>query len=501
MDKQPMAKLRLKEIFPFISYKNFSGLLPFLLFVSFALGVILGRYFTFNGISIASGVISLGAIYLFYRRRKLFASDVFILIFFLFAGSTWIIPDMLSHKNTAFLLHKENSFVIKVISFPQKRELYNTVLAEAKVLNNIPVKMKIKVRDYTRKMRYLHSYKGRGKLNTWRYGRRRFYHLWVKSTSNVEELPMNFFDKLIFKATNYFLSVFKNNLNEGGYRFLSSVFLGRREFLGEEKRIFQKAGVSHLLAISGLHIGITSLILFFILKFFNLKFRLCLFISIIFLYLYTFITGASSSTLRAAIMYSVFALGFFLKRRVSLMNSLGIAGLISLMINPAALFEVGFQLSFLSVFSIIAGFNIFHFRSLTNPFLNYLKHIFFASIFVTVTITPLVSYYFGKIYIFSIFYNVILIPFFSFILLINFIFLIFSPFQLIASCLGAGLSFLINTFISFTSILGSFKLSFFSYTFPLYSIFIYYLLLCSFFIFISLTKRGGFDIFLIKHPG
>jgi competence protein ComEC len=189
-------------------------------------------------------------------------------------------------------------------------------------------------------------------------------------------------------------------------------------------------------------------------------------------------------------MYSVFSLGFLLKRKTSLFNSLGVAGLITLLIEPSSIFDIGFQLSYFCVFFIILGFKIFSPGRSIFEWLNYLKNIFLASLFTTLGITPLISYHFGKIYPFSIFYNIFLIPFFALILMVNFIFIIFSFSDSISLYLGEVLNFLIGIFIKITQFLSSLKLSSFSYRFSFLQIIFYFIFLFLLFYFL---KRLKFD--------
>ena len=179
-------------------------------------------------------------------------------------------------------------------------------------------------------------------------------------------------------------------------------------------------------------------------------------------------------------------MSFFIKRKVNPFNSLGLAGFISLIINPLSIFEVGFQLSFLSVFAIIFGFKVFSLKFFNNFILRYAEYIFFSSLFVMLFITPVVSYYFGRVYILSIFYNIILIPFFTAILIINFVFIITSPLKLIAQSIGVILSFLIPIFNYLIHFLGKIKISSISLSFSPKAMIIYYFLLGLFFIFLAI---------------
>lgn len=454
---------------------NFAGLLNFFLFICFCVGIILGRFFPHFITFLILSLFTLAIIYVFYRYHKLFLSDAFILICFFFLGALW----QSSHATGAVdrFLKRESTITLQVISLPKDSLRKSTFTAEVKKIDAYSLKCKVKITDYTQSMDYLNLYQLRGKLVKRRYRGYSYYSLNIKKDTNIKELPLGAWAQFTRKSSNYILNIFEENCSRQAYRFLSAVFLGRKELLGEERDIFSNAGVSHLLAISGLHLGLTSLILFFMLRFFNLKFRASLIISLIFLYFYTFLTGCSSSTLRAVTMYSVFVFSFFFQRRTNVLNSLALAGFIALLVNSSSLFTIGFQLSFISVFAIILGFKVFNVKPVKVVVLHYLKQIFFCSFFVTLFLTPLVSYYFGKIYILSIFYNVVLIPFFTFILVVNFLLLILSPLGFLAQSLGEVLSLLISGFTNLVQFLGSIKFSFISYDFSLKGIAIYYLIL------------------------
>lgn len=454
---------------------NLSENLNLYLFIFLCLGIITGHHFAYFYMFLALSVAFLFLIYFFYRKKMSFISDVCIVLFFILLGAALASP-LSIHRRDDFL-NKESAVYCKVISLPKHYKNKNIVSVQVNEINNAPIRFKVHAMDFTRKLDYLDSYKLNAKLSKRKYQQRWIYALWIKSDADPKILPISWPDKLRKKITRYFLDTFKDNLSPQAHRFLASVFLGRRELLGQEKSIFAQIGASHLLAISGLHIGISSLILFFVLRLFNTKFRAALIISMIFLLIYTFITGASSSTVRAATMYSIFGVSFFMKRKVNPFNSLGLAGIVSLVIAPLALFEVGFQLSFVSVFAIIFGFRIFPLKLSKNIILCYIESILFSSFMVTLFLTPIISYYFGRIYILGILYNIILIPFFTLILIINFIFIIFAPFSFLAQSTGAALSVLIALFFNLIQYLSSIKLSSIDLSFSFRGVIIYYLIL------------------------
>ncbi|MFH1519235.1 MAG: ComEC/Rec2 family competence protein [Candidatus Omnitrophota bacterium] len=452
--------------------KKFSHLLPFYIFLAFLTGIILGHSSPLFWVFLIVCIPSVALVIFFYKKQRLLLSDIFIIVFFISLGGLWVIPSAQHSRRIDSYLGKPGEYVIKVTSLPQEQSKRNSFYATVKAFNK-----RVRVNDYTRSLGYLGSYRLIAKVSKQQYKGKDFYSLWVKKDAKVEQLPQPFWDSYARKITDYILSVFKNNLSEQGYRFMSSVLLGRREVLGEEKQILTNAGVAHLLALSGLHLGLISLFLFFTLRLFYLPFKQCLVVSVLFLLFYTFLTGMAWSTLRAALMYSFVAVGFFLKRRTNLLNSWGLAGLCTLIIDPLALFEAGFQLSYLAVFAIIVWFKMFPIKVFANRFLNYAQGLFFCSFCVTLFLTPLISYYFGRIYLLSLFYNLVLIPVFALILAIGFLLVIFSTLGFAAHSLGSILSLGIAGFVFLSRLLSSFRLSYWEYRFSSYLVGAYYLLL------------------------
>ncbi len=451
---------------------NIASFLPIFLFFSFVLGIILGNIIPNYKLFFFLNLFFLGSATFFYHKKLKKYFDISALIIFLLLGSLWQISNPTQYLKKDLKGTKQVTF--KVISLPQEGSRSNNFTARVVELNSRKTNFSIKVRDYTRNLQYLNIYQGKINIYYTNYSGRRFCLASVTKSSHLERVKDNFFGFLSMKTNIYLLGVLKRNCTEQAYNFLASVFLGRKELIINQRDIFAKAGASHLLAISGLHIGLTSLILFFVLRFFGIKFKISLVLSMIFLFFYTFITGFGISTLRATIMYSIFSFSFLIKRRYNLFNSLGLAGLAILFIDPSSIFNIGFQLSFLSVFAIIVSFSLFPLKAASNPIINYAKQILFCSLFVSIFITPAVSYYFGRIYLLSIVYNIILIPAFTFILLVNFILMIFSPFAQIAKSIGLILSLFIALFNYLLSFVGSIKFSFIDWSFTQRQVIFYY---------------------------
>ena len=120
------------------------------------------------------------------------------------------------------------------------------------------------------------------------------------------------------------------------------------------EELFQYSGVVHILAISGFNISIVAGLIFIFLKLLPIPRKGQYLLTIGLVILYAFMTGGRPSVVRAAIMATVFLAGFVVERETETLNNLALAAGIILLMNPSNLFDVGFQLSFLSVFAIIS---------------------------------------------------------------------------------------------------------------------------------------------------
>ncbi len=179
----------------------------------------------------------------------------------------------------------------------------------------------------------------------------------VKKQGHVEVLARNRGDPFLWHVIR-----FKHRLNT----ILAAHFTGAEKgimegfLLGDRYNIpqhinelFQMAGVVHILAISGFNVGIVAYVIFLFLKIFPLGRRWHYILTILILVAYAVLTGAQPPVARATIMTTVFLAGFILEREPESLNTLACAAFLILLMNPVNLFDVGFQLSFISVLAII----------------------------------------------------------------------------------------------------------------------------------------------------
>ncbi len=205
------------------------------------------------------------------------------------------------------------------------------------------------------------------------------------------------------------------------FSVIEALLLGKRQDLSKETTSsYQNAGAMHLLAISGLHIGILLMILNVVLRPLErlrhgkaIKWVLL----IGFLWFFAFISGLSPSVIRAATMFTVLSFGIRIGRFSQLGNYLFTALFLSLVIKPLYVFDLGFQMSYLAV-SAILGISPF-LKSLWNPdqkLLRYIWNLFVISISAQLGVLPLSLYHFHHFSALFFLSSIAIIPFLGIVL-------------------------------------------------------------------------------------
>ena len=137
---------------------------------------------------------------------------------------------------------------------------------------------------------------------------------------------------------------------------MAAITLGQKNMLdADQKNYFIKAGVMHIMAVSGLHTVILSLFVFNVLFFLKGRFNIIrILITLTILWSFAFVTGLTPSVLRATMMFSFLQAGTLLKRPVNGINSVLASAFVLMLIRPSVIFDAGFLLSYSAVIYIIA---------------------------------------------------------------------------------------------------------------------------------------------------
>ncbi|WP_291719976.1 ComEC/Rec2 family competence protein [Bernardetia sp.] len=216
------------------------------------------------------------------------------------------------------------------------------------------------------------------------------------------ENPIKIFRKKAIEFRIYCDSVLKETMpGEQSYGVASALFLGIRDGIDNDvKKAYQSAGATHVLAVSGLHVGILSWIMAFIFRFLKNHRRLkYVYLGIILsvLFGYAFLTGLSPSVLRASVMFGIIQIATTFSKRTNVYNNLAFSAFLLLTFNPYMLFEVGFQLSYLAVIGIVLiQPRMAKYYTPPNKFVKYFWELFTVSIAAQISTFPICVYYFHQ---------------------------------------------------------------------------------------------------------
>lgn len=225
-------------------------------------------------------------------------------------------------------------------------------------------------------------------------------------------------------------------LGETEGALLSAMILGEKSFLEEEsKEMYQRNGISHILAISGLHLMLLGNGIYTILKRILPVWVVPELSACTIMILFCFFSGASISTLRATIMFVMTLLGKILGRTYDSLSALGLAAAILLWKNPYVMENSGFLLSFLAVIGVVYAAPAIH---MIFPWENKLWKSLTVSLSASLTTLPVLLVNYGAFSWYSVFLNLLILPPMAFILaggilllLCSFLISILPPFDIL----------------------------------------------------------------------
>jgi competence protein ComEC len=171
----------------------------------------------------------------------------------------------------------------------------------------------------------------------------------------INETESSIFTQLLNGFSNYLNSALKENLSGTDLAIAQALILGDKSLLDTEtKNAFTNTGAMHILAVSGMHIGLILYLFLAVFGFFPrlLTKKQATILIVIFLWIYAVITGFSASVIRAVLMFSILALSQISSKQHDSMNTLFLSAFILLLLNPLYILDIGFQLSYLAMIGI-----------------------------------------------------------------------------------------------------------------------------------------------------
>ncbi len=223
--------------------------------------------------------------------------------------------------------------------------------------------------------------------------------------------------KTAFTLRKKFLRSLENYLSKPNELAVGeALILGYKDNLSDDvKEAYSRTGAMHVLAVSGLHVSIVIGIITLLISFFNIKNKrikkLIVLLQLLCIWGFAFVTGASPSVLRAATMFSFLVVGKAWNRNANIYNILAASAFFLLLINPYALMQIGFQLSYLAVLSI-AYFQPkiekwFYFE---NKILAYFWSLSAVSLAAQIGTMPISLYYFHQFPIYFLLSGLLVVP-------------------------------------------------------------------------------------------
>lgn len=231
--------------------------------------------------------------------------------------------------------------------------------------------------------------------------------------------------------TNLIDSVREYDFSRNELAVFQALILGQRSDLNDKLyKDYAAAGAVHILAISGLHIGILLLMLNWLLKPLK-RFKagkwLSLLLCIALLWGFAVLTGLQPSVVRAVTMFSFLAVGLNLKRKTGAFNSLALSFFFLLLIDPYYILQVGFQLSYLAVFSILLiQPKVYQLVNIDNKVFDYFWKLSSVSIAAQIGVLPLSIYYFHQFPGLFLLTNLFILPFLGVLLISGILVLILA---------------------------------------------------------------------------
>ena len=248
-----------------------------------------------------------------------------------------------------------------------------------------------------------------------------FYQMNFVQAKIISSGHGSFIKTKLFAFKNAFISKVNNLIKEPESALLNGLLLGAKNSLGEELQTdFRLAGVSHIVALSGYNITIVAVAIMSVLAF--LPKALSLSFGVFGILLFAIMTGGTATVMRASIMALLVLLAKGTNRKYEITRALLIALIFMLIQNPKILvFDISFQLSFLSTIALILVSPIFE-KQVTFITKKYkLREIIVSTIATQIFVLPFLFYKMGMISVFGLFANILILPLIPAIMLFGFL--------------------------------------------------------------------------------
>lgn len=461
-----------------------------LIAVSFGLGIIIQNYVCFSHLTLlfSSTILLILFLTLFVKHRNQTVKNIFfglttyLLILSIGSLSLYIHQDFHAKNHYSKLVIKEkNSIKGLVVEELKPNEFYTKFIVKIDSFNHKKSSGKLLV-YFSKKnpdsllIGDLVSFKSEVKPIAKNYNPDTFDYANYMENQNVFHqikcFENDYFIGNKVENFNFYINKLRKKLVhsfDAHYFSIRTKSIINALLLGQKQQIdsatlndYKNAGVVHILAISGLHIGIIYTFFNFIFGFLNRVKHgktIKLVLIILLLWLFALISGMSASITRSVTMFSVIAFGTFLNRKNFMFNAIAASFLLLLIYNPLLVFDVGFQLSYSAVISILLFQPFYHkFYYSKNKIIVYITDLFLVSLTAQLGVLPFMLLYFKQVPTLFLVANFVVIPVATLVLIFGIIVLFLNFAYLpLALLLGKLISTLIEFMNNYIRWLSSFQ--------------------------------------------
>ena len=370
----------------------------------------------------------------------------------------------------------EDIEIIGIVKYKKEKERYNEYIVGKFVVRDYTKYKKIKVGS---EIKLTGKFKDLNKMSyeSFDYGRylRSMGYKGLIYLKDYSIVGNNLMYEYIYKAKSYISNTIRY-LYKTNSDFINSMMLGQKDDLSQnEKLMFTRTGTSHIIAISGLHTGILSGLIIFMMGKINKIYKLIVLSTMMFIY--SAMVGNSPSIIRAIMFMISLYLSFFLDRKMDKISTLSFIGILFVINNPYIIYNISFQLSFLATLSII------YFYSYINNKLNI--KIISLTLSANILTIPIIYYNFEGIPLVSILGNIIIVPFIGIIIYLAILSLILFNINIYISSIVVYINrFILETIYVLLEKISNLDFAYIAIEEPkLYYVIIYYIIVFSYMIY------------------
>ena len=324
-----------------------------------------------------------------------------------------------------------------------------------------------------------------------------FYDNTNNSIDLIQHYRKSGFNYFINRIRSNLIQIIDSNLNSNNSALAKALILGDKTSLDKSiKQDFSNTGAMHVLAVSGLHVGILLSIILYVLALFSkyLNKKQAYFIAILFLWFYALITGFSASILRATFMFSILVFSKVFSKSNNSINTLCFTAFILLLINPNYLYDIGFQLSYLAMLGIFIFYKIIYSKfTFKFRFINILWQGTSVGLSAQLFTFPLTIFYFHQFPNYFILTNLGLIMITGIILSIGVLSIVFSKVIYLNKLFFILFSFVLILLLKFISSISNLPYSVaYGFNLTFYEVSFLYLIILVVFLLLSANKSIGY---------